>query len=314
MILEFSEAEEEYPRAHLLAVWNKGKGDVYAVNAMLGGLSHRMRSNPEIARYHLDSVIEIADSNIPVPEAHLILVDCYRRGHGTKANPSEAFRYLQAAYKVGGNKVRWWYANYLLDNNGFEGFLDRDPIQALDIFREIAWDDNDTSMISLARWSAVPLLIEGKHSGQLSTRDEKLIKMYIEDWRSMSVHHYYTLARFYSDGIDSRDYSGPEYNTARELLTRGADQSSIPTIRNQCRDLIAEWGLTPKPVQPATMTEKVVEGAKVTIGLGYVLIVLVIWSVIGVVLLAITAWIGLYVGLPLIAIVVIGGWIASLRR
>lgn len=314
MVLEFSETEENYTRARLLRVWNNGQGEFDAIETMVGGLSHSMKRNPEVARYHLDFIIEIADSDLPVPEAHLILADCYRRGHGTEARPSEAFRHLQAADTLGGNRVRWWYAHYLLDNKGFEGFLDRDPSRALDIFRDLAWDEKDTSMASLARGSAVPLLIEGKHSGQLSARDEELIKRYIEDWRYTSYHHYYPLARFYSDGVVSRNYAGPEYEIARELLARGAEQHLIPRIRQQCQDLIAEWGLAPEPVQPATMTQKVVEGAKVTIGLSYILIVLVIWSVIGVVLLAITAWIGLYIGLPLIAILVIGGGIASLRR
>ncbi|HEX8592758.1 MAG TPA: hypothetical protein VF682_05685 [Pseudomonas sp.] len=312
--MDFNEIEEKRQREHLADEWFGSPDDVGHIEMIISGLSHRMHSNTEIARYHFDLIKEIADSNQPIAKAHMVLVDCYRKGHGVDADPYLALHYLEEAISIGSNEARWWYANFLVKNEGLESVLDTNPNKALDIYRELAWDDKDISILSLSRCYAVPMLIKGKHSGQLSEKDEEMVRQYAKNWQEMSEHHYYELARFYSDGITSKDYAGPEYKQARELLILGMKKSRSRDNQQKCEDLLDQWGV--KPVQPAppTRTQKAIQGANTALSLSFVIVVIIVWSSIGVTLLAITAWINLFIGLPIIFIMIIGGIIITLRK
>ena len=313
-MLEFNEVEEQWQRKCLTDKWHGSSEDIDNIEMSILTLSHRMRANAEIARYHFDLIKEIADSHLPIAEAHMVLMDCYRRGHGVDAAPDLALHHLEEAIKIGSNEARWWYANFLVKNEGLESVLDADPDKALNIYRELAWDDKDITVLSLSRWSAVPILIKGKYSGQLSPKDEELVRQYSENWQDMSGLHYYDLARFYSDGINLKDYARPEYRRARELLIRGMEKSRSQEIRQKCEALLDQWSVKPVPLAPPTKTQKAIQGAKSTLSLGFIVIVIIAWSFIGTALLAVTAWISFYIGLPIIAILVVSGIILTLRR
>jgi len=313
-ILQSNNSTDVLQRNKLSEAWYSDEKDIKTIEMIVGSMSHRIRSNPEAARYHFDLVKEIADGELPIASAHMILMDCYRRGHGVEADPSLALHHLEQALEIGSSEARWWHANFLVKNDGLEGVLDTNSSKALEIYRELAWGNDDITITSLARCSAVPLLIKGKYSGQLAAKDEAMVRQYVDNWQEMSSHHYYDLARFYSDGIESTDYSSSEYERAREILKRGMENSASPESRQKCEALLEKWGVKPVPPLPPTITQKVAEGAKVTVSLGYILAVLIIWSFIGTTLLAIATRINLYIGLPIIALLVIGGIIATLRR
>jgi len=89
----------------------------------------------------------------------------------------------------------------------------------------------------------VPLLINNKHAGQLSSKDEELVDQYARHDSHISSAHYPELARFYSAGLSSRDYKGHEYRRARELLMKGAKMDQAPKAQQRCKDILAEWGV-----------------------------------------------------------------------
>lgn len=312
--MEFNEFEEKRQRKNLADEWFGRSEGIYNIEMIISALSHRIHANAEIARYHFDLIKEIADSHLPIAKAHMILVDCYRRGHGVDADPYLALYHLEEAINIGSNEARWWYANFLIKNEGLESVLDTNPNKALNIYKELAWDDKDITVLSLSRYSAVPILIKGNYSGQLSPKDEDMVRQYSENWQEMSGLHYYDLARFYSDGIKSKDYAGPEYRRARELLNHGMEKSRSREIRQKCETLLDQWGVKPVPPTPPTRTQKAIQGANAALSLGFIIVVIIAWSFIGVALLAITAWINLFIGLPIIAILVVGGIICTLRR
>lgn len=312
--MEFNAIEEKCQNDYLINAWHGGKNNIDEVARIVAGLAYRMHSNAEIACYHISLIKEIADSSLPIAKAHMILLDCYRRGHGVEIDPYLALDHLEKAINIGSNEARWWYANFLVKNEGLESVLDTNPEKALNIYRELAWDEQDITIISLARYSAVPLLIKGKHSGQLSFKDEELIRQYSENWQCMSSLHYYDLARFYSDGIESKNYSSPEYRYAKNLLVRGMEKSASSEIKQKCEALLDEWGIKPIPPLPPTRAQKVVEGTKIVISLGYAVTMLVVWSFIGMILLSITTWITIYITIPIMGLLAVFGIIAIIRK
>lgn len=235
--------EEHFYRSRLINAWNGGAATASSINLQVQGISHRLREDPAVARYYLDVIEEIAASDLEVPEARLILSDLYRRGHGVDLDPHLAVHHLKQAAAGGDHSARWFYASALVDNRGLEGALERDPEAAMVIFRELAWDGTNITTYSLARNSIVPLLIKGKHAGQLSSKDEELVDQYARHESHISSAHYPELARFYSAGLSSRDYKGHEYRRARELLTKGAKVDRAPKAQQQCKDILAEWGV-----------------------------------------------------------------------
>lgn len=235
------EEEEGHHRKQLAAAWNGGGATLKKIGMYVSIISHRMRPDPEVAAYHFDLIREIAHGEVGVPEAHMILMDCYRRGHGVKANQQLALYHLEQAVELGSDEARWWYANFLVKNEGLESVLPLDPEKALEIYRDLAW--NSETVDSNARWSAVPLLIRDKHAGQLSPKDEEMVSQYADDWQRVHSAHYVELARFYSEGIVSLDYSGHQYKRARELLLRGAKNERLTTVRLQCQAMLNQRGV-----------------------------------------------------------------------
>ena len=307
--MDFNEAEEARRRIDTYRVWNGDPDNLEPIAEAVRRVSSAMSANAQIARYHLGDVQSLLEGEDPfeIPEAHMVLADCYRRGHGVEANPSKALHHLQRAVALGSHNARWWYATLLVRPDGLETVLRPDTNQAIEIFRELAWADDPRS--EFARRSLVPLLIKGKHAGQLSSRDQELVDQYSGEHGGAAWAHYYDLARFYSDGITSKDYAGPEYRRARELLIRGIDVRD-PRVQQQCATLLDQWKVKPLPPAPLSVAEKAVIGVK----LSFVVGVLIVWALIGTALLALVSFIGLYIGLPIVVILMVVGFIASLRK
>jgi len=130
--------EEHFYRNRLIDAWNGGTATASNIDLQVQGISHRLRKDPAVARYYLDLIEKIAASGLDVPQAHLILSDLYRRGHGVDLNPLLALHHLEQAAAGGDHSARWFYASALVDNRGLEGALERDTNAAIVIFRDLA--------------------------------------------------------------------------------------------------------------------------------------------------------------------------------
>lgn len=235
--------EEEWHRRRVVSAWSGERATAQQINTLVGGLTARMQKDPAVAAYHIPLIKEIADDELPVPAARLAMADCYRRGNGVAANPQLALNYLERAAGTGDNHALWWYANHLINNEGLEDVLSVDIDKALSIFRQLI-ATLDLSIYELALWSAVPLLIKGKSSGQLSPEDEEIVRSYSDSHNVHSIH-FYELARFYSTGVASNDYLGLEYRRARELAIRGVAAGSTDS-KAKCLALLSKWGIAPE--------------------------------------------------------------------
>lgn len=303
-MLNYDEADENQRQQDAAKWWNDTPPNVERLNMAVYGLGNAMRGNADIARHHFAFVKEIADSDLPIDNAHLTIMDCYRLGHGVGKDPARALHYLQKAVETGSDTAWWFYANFLVRNEGFGGFLDANPDEALRILRRLI-RDGEVRRQPLYRSSAMSLLIKGKRSGQLSAEDEEIVRQHFSDFAEISPHHYVDLAHFYSHG--------PQRERAIALLVKGMGIGPA-SVRNQCRELLDEWGARPIPPPQPTNTQRAIQGLKTAAGLGYVLLVMLVWSGIGLALLAATSWISLFIGLPILVAVTIVGGITLLRR
>lgn len=302
--MEFNRSEEVVWQRDLVGLlYKSGAPDVPQIDTQVRILAGRMRQNPEAAALHFDLIKEAADRFPTIESAQMAMVDSYRRGNGVQADATFAWSYFSRALATGSAESKWWFANFLVDNKGLEEVISPDPERALGIYRELAWDDSSLSILSLARMQAVPLLIEGKHSGQLSSEDEELVWQYAKNWQEMNSVHYYDLALFYSPEGRSTDYAGPEYATARRLLIDGMNRSRSEAVRRKCEDLLDVWGVKPKPPEPMTTKAKISASADVAAGVGGFLIGQLFWAAAAAAFFAVTAWINLYIAIPLIIVI-----------
>jgi hypothetical protein len=310
--LEFKEAEERWQQERLANEWHSSEKNVASLELGSAIVASRLRLNSDIASYHFPLIKEVADSDLPLVEAPLAMFSSYRWGeNGVGADPIVALHYLNKAVNTGNNKARWFYAGCLVDNRGLENVLDTDPAKALEIYRDLAWDAKDITVMELARRHAVALLIKGKHSGQLSAKDEEMVRQYSDDPQQFSSEHFYDLALFYSNGIRSKQYSGPEYRRAVELLTLGMKKSRNPEIGSKCEALLDQWGVRPIAPPPPTRAQAIAENAKVTVAVGYSAVVLVVWSILGIVCVIIAALIDFSVS---VVVLLIFGFIVARAR
>lgn len=302
--MNYSEEEEGRQQQDVAKWWHGSDSDVDRLNYGVGILRNRMWTSEEIARHHFAFVREIADSGLPVADAHLAIMDCYRRGHGVDRNPDRALHYLKKAMQTGSESAWWFYGTFLVRTDGFEGVLEPDPEEALNIFKRLMRGGNITTQ-SLARSSAASLLITGKRSGQLPTDDENIVRQYFSDRAEISPHHYADLALFYA--------AEPTREKAMTLLIEGLTARS-EMVRQRCQELLEEWGAMPVPTPQPTGAQRAIKGVKTAAGLGYILVVMLVWSGIGLTLLAITSWISLFIGLPILVAIIIFGGISAFRR
>lgn len=262
----------------------------------------RMHGSTINTLYFIDLIKEIAESDRRIPEADIALMHCYLDQNGIELNPEQALYYLKRAFEAGSIRARLIYANFLAGNETLKSVLHADPKKAIDIYLQTYQLENNESNSKYRRWaqeSAVQILINGTCSGELPFDQEDIIRDYCESGQYIRPEYFYKLARFYSDGIASKDYKGPEYERARDLLLRGTKSGQITPIA-ECEAILQQWELIPRP---PTGTQKAVEGVKTTIKLGAVIAILFFWSAVGLVRLSIANAINLYVGLPILIII-----------
>lgn len=312
--MEFNPVEEEKQRSQLVAFWNSGMRSVPRISKDVEILSRRMHSNPEVARFHIGLIKEIADELLQVEKAQLALVDCYRRGHGVVQNGKLAAHYLERAVASGSHLSRWFYAGYLVNNAGFDGFLARDTERALTIYRDLATDPTNSDTLTLARSDAVSLLIADSQPGQVDEKDHQLIRDYIADRPYFRSAHFYDLALFYTRGVASTNYGGAEFQTARNLLIQGMKECRSVEVREKCTALLNGWGVLPQPPQPMTGKEKLAAGADVAAGVGGFVIGQFFWVAAAAAFFAVTAWINAFISIPLILIIGLVALFGGSRR
>lgn len=303
-------------RCDLLQAWREGNGNIKATNLSAKILSHRMRGDEDVARFHFNAVKKVAQGPLPIPEAHMILLDCYRRGWAVNADPKKALHYLELAIENGHDMARWYLACYLMGDDKLASVLPPDPERAMAIFRDLSRNSKDSIVTSLARREAASYIVKHFFIHEISCEDLELVNGFSESLDIVGMDYIY-LALFYAEGVTGSDYSGPTYRKARELFIAGT-KSQSEQVRNLCSAQLDAWGIQPTTAQapaPAlTGTQKAGQAIKVTGQFAGLAGILVFWSLVGTFLLSVTAAINA-VTLPIIiAVVVVGLLIKALRR
>lgn len=301
---------EESLRRELVDAWNDG--DAEETDTSLRILSHRMRDDEEAARFHFGAVSKIAQGPLPVPTAHMILHDCYRRGWAVSADPTKSLRHLELAMDSGSESARWFFGCYLLGDEKLSPALPPAPQRALDIFRDLARNAEDITVLSLAQRSAASYIASHFTISEVSDDDRQIVDAHASDIRMVIGMDHLHLARFYAGQQNATDYSLPMYKKSRDLLSAGVESRS-EAVRKACSDQLAAWGVLPAPTPEPTSTEKAVQTIKVTGMLGGVAIIVVVWSFIGLFLMSIAAAINA-VMIPIVLGLVVVGLIFSLMR
>lgn len=272
-----------------------------------------MSNNEDVARFHFNAVKKVAQGPLPVPEAHMILHDCYRRGWGVKADPKKALHYLELAIESGHDIARWFLARYLLSDDKLASVLPPDPERAMAIFRDLVRNSTDVSAAGLALADAASYIAKHFSIQDVSGEDRGLVDLYSKDHREIRSVDYLYLALFYAGGAADSDYLGPSYIKARELLIAGT-KSRNEQSRNLCSAQLEAWGIQPTPAPALTGTQKAGQAIKVTGQLAGLAGILIFWSMVGTFLLSVTAAINAAAVPIIIAIVVVGLLITALRR
>jgi len=301
-------------RNDLLQAWNEGNGEINAIELCAGILSHRMRADQDVARFHFNAVKNVAQGLLPVCKAHMILHDCYRRGWGVTADPKKALRHLELAIENGHEVASWFLACYLINDDKLAPVLPPDPERAMTIFRNLIRNSKNVDIIELALPSAASYIAQHFSIQDVSGEDLELVDRYSEWTTSIrSMDHLY-LALFYATGATDTDYAGPSYRKSRELLMAGSKRSE--QVRALCNAQLDAWNVRPKSeTAPAlTTSQKAGQVIKVTGMAGGMIGVLVMWSLIGTFLLSVTVAINAAVIPLIIGVVVVGLVIKFLAR
>ncbi|MGO8535888.1 hypothetical protein ACC756_36985 [Rhizobium ruizarguesonis] len=264
----------------------------------------RISQNANSAKCLLPLYEEIVGRGAAIGEAHLAIADCYKRGHGAPHDPEKALYHIREAISLDHEPAKWFYGHWLLNNDGLSGKLAVDAEAALKIFRELANSGKDPSTVSLAAADAIKLIIAGKTAQSSSSAELADIDRFCmrTDWlRGMS----FSLARFYSDGIESKDFNGPEFSKARKFLVDGLN-SGREDERQKCMSLLEKWNALPTETKLTTFSDLTLT-EKAT--LASIPIILAFWSIVGLSLLAlvtaISAWAALVIACVAAAIWVI---------
>lgn len=303
---------EDGLRRDLLDAWSDGHGDAEESELRAKILSHRIRGDEDVARFHLSAISDVAQSALPVPTAHMILHDCYLRGWAVDADSEQALRHLELAIEDGSESARWFFGCYLLGKKELSSVLAPEPERALDIFRDLARNAEETTAMSLARGSAASYMATHFKISEISAEDRELIDAYADDLRMVIGMDHYHLALFYADEANGTDFAGPGYRKSRELLIAGM-KSRSEEVRKACTAKLDAWGVTPVEPPPPTPSQKAAETLKATGMLGGVALILLVWTVIGLFLLSITAAINAIM-IPVVLVAVVVGVVLSLVR
>lgn len=303
---------EESQRHDLLQVWKEGCGDADETEMRAKILSQRMRTDEDVARFHFNAVKEVAHGPLPVPAAHMILHDCYYRGWAVAVEPDKALRYLELAIESGYEPARWFFGCYLLGNDKLSSVLAPDADRAMDIFRDLARNSRDITTMSLSLRSAASYIATNCTIREVSDEDRELVDLYAADTQEIIGMDHLHLALFYAGEATGKDYESPEYRKSRELLIAGL-RSRSKQVRNSCNNQLHAWGARPVPVV-LTQSQKAGQALKVTGGLAGVAVILIVWSLIGLLLLSVAATINAIITPIILVIVVVGLVVTLLRR
>lgn len=301
---------EDSLRRNLHDAWKDGRAAETEMSAKI--LSHRMRGDEDVARFHLGTVSAVANGTLAVPTAHLILHDCYRRGWAVSADPAKALHQLELAVESGSESALWFLGCYLLGDDKLSSVLPPDADRALDIFRDLARNADDVSVASLAQRSVASYLATHFRISAVSHEDREIIDWHASDLRQIIGMDHLHLALFYAGEAKGTDYAGPQYRKSRELLVAGS-KSRSEKVRAACAAQLDAWGATPLQDPVPTPSQKAGQALKTTGMLGGVAIILVVWSSIGLFLLTIVAAINA-VMIPLVLVAVVVGLVFSLVR
>ena len=303
---------EDSLRNNLLLAWNKGRGNAAEAELRAKILSHRMRSDESVARFHLSAIKDVAQGPLHVPTTHMILHDCYRRGWAVAADPVKALRHLELAIESGSESARWFLGCYLLGDERLASVLVIDPDRAMDIFRDLARNSKDITTMSLALRSAASYIARNFSIRDVSDEDRELVDSHALDSREIMGMDYLHLALFYAGEAASKDFAGPAYRQSRELLIAGSESRS-EQVRSACEAQLDAWGVRPAPEPVMTPSQKAGQALKVTGMLGGVAAILTVWSLIGLFLLSVAATINAFM-IPIILVVLAVGLVFSLLR
>lgn len=297
-------------RRNLHDAWKDGRAAETEMSAKI--LSHRMRRDEDVARFHLGTVSAVANGSLAVPTVHLILHDCYRRGWAVSADPAKALRHLELAVESGSESALWFHGCYLLGDDKLSSVLPPDADRALDIFRDLARNADDVSVADLAQRSVASYLATHFKISAVSHEDREIVDWHASDLRQIIGMDHLHLALFYAGEAKGTDYAGPQYRKSRELLVAGS-KSRSEKVRAACSAQLAAWGVTPLQDPVLTPSQKAGQALKTTGMLGGIAIILVVWSSIGLFLLSIVAAINA-VMIPLVLVAVVVGLVFSLVR
>lgn len=298
-------------RDDLVETWDGGEGDAEQANLRAKIISHHVRRGGDaVARFHLPTIFEVADGPLPVPQANMILYECYKDGTGVAVDLAKALQRLELAVGQGLEIAEWFLATYLLDNMGMP-VLPQDPDRALAILRRLAREADNMTTMSLAKRTFSSYVARHFRIQDVSPSDRELIMWHAEDLQE--VGDYLALALFFAGGKSIGNYAGPEYNLSRKLLIAGA-QSRFPEVRKACDAQLDEWGVKPTPEVEPTTAQKAAEAVKVAGMLGGVSMVLVFWSAVGLFLMSVAAAINAFMVPILLGAMAVAFVVSRLRR
>lgn len=300
-------------RDELLEAWAKGRGDPEEIDELAGGLSHHIRESELAANFHLPTILTVGNGPLPVPEANMILHDCYLRGWGTKADQAEALRRLEKAITQGSEAAEWYLASYLLNNERLAEVLPRNEERALAILRRLARTANDLTAMSLARRSLSSHLSTNSKLADVSPMDLEIVTWHADDIREVIGMDHLYLARFFAGEQSNGDYGGALNRRSRELLMAGS-KSRSQQVRDACDEQLAAWSVRAVQETEPTTVQKAVENAKVVGMFGGVGVILLFWSVVGLFLLSIAAAISAVAIAVVLSLLVVGFIVSWLRR
>lgn len=299
-------------RHQLLSAWGKGKGNASQARLQARIIRQHIRQNDEAARFHLPVILKIADGPMPVPEANMILYDCYKNGYGVPVDLAKALERLELAVSQGLEMAEWYLASLLLDNTGMP-VITQDPDRALAILRRLARKSDDVSAMSLARNTFSSYVAQHFSIHDVSSSDLELITWHANNRRNIRSTDLLPLARFFAAGESSKDYACPRYRLSRELLIAGS-QSGNAQVREACDAQLEAWGVKPSPEVAPTTAQKAIETVKMAGMFGGISIVLIFWSAVGLFLMSVAAAINAFT-IPIVLGALIVAFIVSrLRR
>jgi TPR repeat protein len=165
-------------------------------------------------------------------DEHLRLAEIYEKGIDTESDHDKTLHHMVAAAELG-SATAMVRLGSRYDGFGELGLFD--PEKAMEWYRKAAEIGNDTASEAVA-----DRIVNGRTAEECTEEEIKEIEHHYLN-SHLTGDAYYKLGKFYSDGVSSTDYNGPEYEKARRWLTVG--MSRHQKGGQKCGALLAEWGV-----------------------------------------------------------------------